>query len=223
MTVEQFARLIDHTLLRPQATHSQIEAICRQGLECGFATVCVNPWHVARCAGVLADSPVGVCSVVGFPLGANTTVVKALEAERARTDGADELDMVMNVGALIQGDTAAVAADIKAVVVAAGGEAIVKVILETCLLDDDQKKDACGIAVDCGATFVKTSTGFGPGGATVEDVRLLRRLVGRRTGVKASGGIRNLQQALDLIQAGASRLGTSAGTALVAEFRSRKG
>jgi deoxyribose-phosphate aldolase len=222
-TPEEFARLIDHTLLRPETTCGQVEELCRHGLRYGFATVCVNPCHVPRCARLLEGSPVGVCTVVGFPLGANNTVVKAFEAEKACADGAIELDMVMNVGALLDGDRATVAADIKAVVTAASDQASVKVILETCLLDDNQKALACDIAVECGATFVKTSTGFGRGGATVHDVEVLRRAVGSLTGVKASGGIRTLSHAVQLIEAGATRLGTSAGTALVDELRARKG
>jgi deoxyribose-phosphate aldolase len=222
-TPEELARLIDHTLLRPETTSREVESLCRDGLRYGFAAVCVNPCHVARCAELLANSPVGICTVVGFPLGANNTVVKAFEAEKACADGATELDMVMNVGALLDGDRAAVAADIEEVVTAASGRAIVKVILETCLLDDKQKALACDIAVECGAAFVKTSTGFGRGGATVHDVRVLRRAVGPMTGVKASGGIRTLPQAVELIEAGATRLGTSAGTALVDELRAGKG
>lgn len=222
-TPEELARLIDHTLLRPEATARHVEEFCGEGIRYRFATVCVNPYHVVRCSRLLAGSPVGVCTVVGFPLGVNSTVVKALEAEKACADGAAELDMVMNVGALLDGDRAAVTADIKAVVAAAADQALVKVILETCLLDDSQKVLACDIAVDCGAAFVKTSTGFGPRGATAHDVQVLRAAVGPRTGVKASGGIRTLSQAVELIEAGASRLGTSAGKALVDEFRDRKG
>lgn len=219
MTPEDLARLVDQTLLRPDATPSDVEAMCQRADIAGFATVCVNPCHVIRCAKLLEDSSVGVCTVVGFPLGANTTVVKVMETEKACSDGACEVDMVMNIGHFLAGDRPSVAADIRAVVEAVADHARVKVILETGLLTDAQKAEACRIAVDSGAAFVKTSTGFGPGGATVHDVKLLREAVGARAGVKASGGIRTASQAVELVRAGADRLGTSAGEAIVEDFR----
>jgi deoxyribose-phosphate aldolase len=219
MTPEELALLIDQTLLKPQTTVSEIENLCLGARGFGFANVCVNPWHVSRCAALLAGSGVGVCTVVGFPLGANTTEIKAKEAERACADGASEIDMVLNLGAFLSDDHEACVADVTAVVTAVSGEALVKVILETGLLNDVQKEAACSLAVDGGADFVKTSTGFGPGGATAPDVALLRRAVGPRIGVKAAGGIRSAEQALELLRAGATRLGTSSGETLVNELQ----
>ncbi len=219
MTPEELARLIDQTVLRPEATPQEIDELCERAAQSGFANVCVNPWHVPRCAALLKGCRVGVCTVVGFPLGANTTEVKRREAEKACDDGASELDMVMNIGQFLAGHQAGVAADIEAVVQAASGQALVKVILETGLLTDDQKVAACELVMSSGAAFVKTSTGFGPGGATVHDVALMRSTVGSSMGVKASGGIRTAAQALGLVGAGASRLGTSAGEKLLDELR----
>jgi len=207
--------MIDHTLLKPEATKDQIVKLCEEAVEFGFASVCINPTYVSLAADLLRNTPVKVCTVVGFPLGASTPLVKAVEARDAIAAGAREIDMVINIGALKSGDDDLVGRDIRAVVEAARGRALVKVILETALLTDDQKVKACLIAKAEGADFVKTSTGFGPGGATVEDVRLMRKVVGKEMGVKASGGIRNLESARKMIEAGASRIGASASVAIV--------
>lgn len=209
------ARMIDHTLLAPSATRSEIEALCDEAHENCFASVCVNPWWVRTCAERLADSPVRVCTVVGFPLGANRSETKVYEAVRAIDDGAIELDMVLNVGALKSGAYSDVERDIAGVVKAAEGRAIVKVILETAKLTDEEKVKACVLARAARASFVKTSTGFGGGGATEEDVRLMRRVVGGELGVKASGGVGDQSAALRMIEAGASRIGASAGVRIV--------
>ena len=206
---------IDHTLLDAAATALHVERLCSEALEHGFATVCVNPIWVPRCVARLERSDVAVCSVVGFPLGAHLTEVKAVEARRAVEQGARELDMVGLIGALVAGDLAAFELDVAAVI-AAAGEATVKVILEVGRLEREQKIAGARIAIGAGAAFVKTSTGSS-GGATVEDVRLLREAVGPAAGVKASGGIRGCAQARSLLDAGANRLGTSAGVAIVRE------
>jgi deoxyribose-phosphate aldolase len=208
------APLIDHTLLKAEAMPRQVEALCREALHYGFAAVCVNPSMVQRAAGALAGSAVKVCTVVGFPLGASTSTTKAFEAEDAVRLGARELDMVLAIGALKAGDRSAVLADIRAVVQAGGG-CTVKVILETCLLTDEEKETACRLAMEAGAHFVKTSTGLAGGGATTEDIRRMRRVTGPAFGVKASGGIRTLDVALQLIEAGATRIGASASVAIV--------
>jgi deoxyribose-phosphate aldolase len=214
------AQVIDHTLLKPEATREQIDRLCREALEYHFASVCVNPTHVGRCAELLRGSDVKVCTVIGFPLGATTTAVKAYETRQAIDDGATEIDMVINIGALKSGDLDAVQADIGAVVDAAhAAGALVKVIIETALLSDDEKVTACRLAQAAGAEFVKTSTGFGPGGAKVEDVALMRRVVGPEMGVKASGGVRNYADVQAMIAAGATRIGASAGVAIVSEAR----
>lgn len=215
------AAYIDHTLLRPDATFEQIDTLCAEAAQFGFASVCVNPCYVKRCASNLASSAVKVCTVIGFPLGANTSQTKALEARQAIREGAREIDMVINVGALKSGDDEAVYRDIRAVVDACmDGGAICKVILETALLADDEKIRACKAAVRAKADFVKTSTGFGPGGATAEDVALMHKSVsGARLGVKASGGIRDLDQAAKMIRAGATRIGASAGIKIVKESK----
>ncbi|HCC59099.1 MAG TPA: deoxyribose-phosphate aldolase [Solibacterales bacterium] len=210
------ARLIDHTILKPEATRAQVEQICQQALAHGFASVCVNPYWVPLVAAELAGSDVSVCTVVGFPLGATSTAAKVAETGITLGDGAREIDMVLNVGALRSGDLDIVQRDIAAVVEAAhGGGAIVKVILETALLEDAQKLSACRLAVTAGADFVKTSTGFAASGATVEDVALMREAVGLALGVKASGGIRTLADVERMVAAGATRIGTSAGVAIV--------
>ncbi|MGE5593306.1 MAG: deoxyribose-phosphate aldolase [Betaproteobacteria bacterium] len=214
-TARDLAAMIDHTLLKPEATKDQIVKLCEEAVEFGFASVCINPTYVSLAADLLKNTPVKVCTVVGFPLGASTPLVKAMEARDAIAAGAREIDMVINVGALKSGDDDLVGRDIRAVVEAARGRALVKVILETALLTDDEKVKACLIAKAEGADFVKTSTGFGPGGATVEDVRLMRKVVGNEMGVKASGGIRNLESARKMIEAGASRIGASASVAIV--------
>src|SRR5919204_2433692 len=198
------AAMIDHTLLKPDATRQQIEELCREAAQFKFATVCVNPTWVAACARLLAGSGVGVCSVVGFPLGATTADVKGYETQRAIFDGAREIDMVINIGALKSGDLRIVERDIEAVVVPCRDcGALSKVIIEAALLTDQEKVTACTIAKAAGADFVKTSTGFGPGGATVADVVLMRRVVGTEMGVKAAGGVRDLEGVKAMIAAGA--------------------
>jgi deoxyribose-phosphate aldolase len=212
------ARRIDHTLLKPEATREQIEKLCSEALTHAFATVCVNPTWVPLCAHLLKGSETSVCTVVGFPLGATLPEVKAYEACRAATEGAAEVDMVINVGALRSGDYPLVERDIRGVVEASRGcGALVKVILETALLSDDEKVKACVLSRVAGAAFVKTSTGFGPGGATVADVALMRRVVGSRMGVKAAGGVRDLGAAQAMIEAGADRIGASVGVKIVQE------
>ncbi len=216
---KDIAKYIDHTLLRPDATFDQITKLCNEAREFGFASVCVNPCYVRHCAGMLRGSSVKVCTVIGFPLGANVTETKALEARRAIREGATEVDMVINVGALKSGRDEIVYRDIRAVVEAAmDGGAICKVILETSLLTDEEKVRGCQAARRARADFVKTATGFGPGGATADDVALMSRAVsGTKMGVKASGGIRNLHDAKQMIRAGATRIGASAGVRIVKE------
>ena len=211
------AKLIDHTALKPQTTRKQVETLCREAAHYGFASVCVNPCWVSLCAELLRDSGVAVCTVIGFPLGANTSAVKAFEAAEAIRQGAAEVDMVLNIGALKDGDYELVREDIGAVVAAAEGKALVKVILETCLLTEEEKRVACRLCKEMGADFVKTSTGFSTGGATVEDIALMRAAVGEELGVKASGGIRNYAVAKAMVEAGASRIGASAGVQIVEE------
>jgi len=216
----EIAGMIDHTLLKPDATRSQIEALCAEAREHGFATVCVNPAWVRVCAELLAGCPTRVCTVAGFPLGATLPDVKAFETSRAIEDGAREVDMVMNVGALKSGDYRLVERDVAGVAEAARrGGALSKVIIEAALLSDDEKVKACVIARHACADFVKTSTGFGPGGATAADVALMRRVVGPEMGVKAAGGVRDLQSAQAMIDAGADRIGASVGVKIVQESR----
>jgi deoxyribose-phosphate aldolase len=208
------AKTIDHTLLKPEAREAEIETLCREAVEHGFFSVCVNGSWVRRAAELVRDSGVAVAAVTGFPLGAMSPAAKARETELAVADGAEEIDTVLHVGRLRQGDTAHVLADLTGVVRAASGRTV-KVIFETCLLTDAEKELACRLALDAGAAFVKTSTGFSTGGATIEDVRLMHRLVAGRGKVKASGGIRDRATALAMLEAGAERLGTSAGIAIV--------
>lgn len=208
-----FNHMIDHTILKADAAEADIVRLCAEAKEYGFASVCVNSSFVPLVHTQLLGSGVKTCCVVGFPLGAMSTEAKAFEAKQARADGAQEIDMVIHVGALKEGRDNYVLDDIKAVVEAADG-ALVKVILETCLLTDAQKVRACELAMRAGAHFVKTSTGFGTGGATAHDIALMRKAVGPDIGVKASGGIRTRQDALNMIKAGANRIGTSAGAAL---------
>ena len=212
------ARYIDHTLLKADATRAQITQLCREAQEYRFAAVCVNPTHVRLCADLLKDSGVAVASVAGFPLGATPPEVKAYEARQAIQNGATEIDMVINVGALKDGDYDLVERDIAAVVrVCHAGAAVCKVIIEAALLNEQEKVKACELAQKAGADYVKTSTGFGPSGATTADVALMRRVVGPGMGVKAAGGIRSLADAQAMIEAGASRIGTSAGAKIVQE------
>jgi deoxyribose-phosphate aldolase len=214
------AALIDHTLLKPEATRQQIEELCREAAQYGFATVCVNPAWVRLAAQLLAGSGVAVCSVVGFPLGATTADVKAYEARRAIFDGAREIDMVINVGALKSGDYRVVEHDIEAVTSPCRDcGALSKVIIEAALLTDDEKVTACTLAKAAGADYVKTSTGFGPGGATAGDVALMRRAVGAEMGVKAAGGVRDFEGLQAMVAAGATRVGASAGVKIVQQAR----
>ncbi len=208
-------KYIDHTLLKPEATRAQIEKLCAEAREYDFASVCVNGCNVALCKSLLKDTDVEVCTVIGFPLGAMSSVSKAYETKEALADGADEFDMVINIGALKDGNMDYVTDDIAAVVKAANGKTV-KVIIETCLLTDEEKVSACKCAVAAGATYVKTSTGFSKAGANEHDVRLMAEAV-KGTGllVKAAGGIRSYEDAMKMIEAGASRLGCSAGIAIM--------
>ena len=212
-------KYIDHTLLKPSATSEQVKALCEEALKYNFKSVCVNPCFVALAHELLANSDVLVCTVIGFPLGSNTSEIKALEAQDAIANGADELDMVINVGALKSGDTDYVQTEIAGLArIAHASARVLKVIIETCLLNDEEKVIACNLSKEAGADFVKTSTGFSTGGATVDDIRLMREAVGPYMGVKASGGIRSADDAKAMIEAGASRLGASAGIAIVEGF-----
>jgi len=214
------AGLIDHTLLKADATRAEIDQLCREAAEFQFATVCINPAWVARAASLLRSTPVAVCTVVGFPLGATTPDVKAYETRRVIFDGAKEVDMVINVGALKSGDVRLVEKDIEVVAaVCRDAGAISKVIIEAALLTDEEKVTACTLAKAASADFVKTSTGFGPGGATVADVALMRRVVGQEMGVKAAGGVRDLEGLKAMVAAGATRIGASAGVRIVQESR----
>ena len=216
----EVAGLIDHTLLKPDATASDIERLCREAAEFRFATVCVNPTWVAFCARLLRGSGVGICSVVGFPLGANTPDTKQYEARRAIFDGATEIDMVLNIGALKSRDLKLVEQDIEGVTAPCRQAGVVsKVIIEAALLTDEEKVTASTLTKAAGADFVKTSTGFGPGGATIGDVMLMRRVVGDTIGVKAAGGVRELEQMRAMVAAGATRVGASAGVRIVKESR----
>ncbi len=215
--------VIDHTLLKPDATRQEIEKLCREAAEFHFATVCVNPFWVSLAAARLRGTGVGVCSVVGFPLGAAAGDVKNFETRRAIYDGATEIDMVINVGALKSGDLRAVERDIEAVTDPCRQCGIVsKVIIEAALLTDEEKITACTLSKAAGADFVKTSTGFGPGGATAADVALMRRVVGSEMGVKAAGGVRDLEGLKAMVAAGATRIGASAGVRIVQELRGEK-
>jgi len=207
--------MIDHTLLKADATTEEIVKLVEEAKEYLFASVCVNPTWVRTAAGMLADTPeVKVCTVIGFPLGATTPETKAFETKNAIENGADEIDMVINVGALKDNQDDLVERDIRAVVEAAKGKALVKVIIETCLLTKEEKIRACEISVKAGADYVKTSTGFSTGGATVEDIRLMRQTVGPEIGVKASGGVRSREDALAMVEAGATRIGASSGVSI---------
>ena len=211
---QSIATYIDHTLLKPDATKHQVRVLCDEALTHHFFSVCVNPWMITTCREVLKTTKVNICTVVGFPLGTTESSVKSFETGRALNLGAHEVDMVINIGALKAQEYSYVEKEIQAVVRAAEGK-IVKVILETCLLTDEEKKKACEISVAAGAHFVKTSTGFSTGGATVDDILLMKATVGSKAQVKASGGIRDLATAAKMIEAGATRLGTSSGVLLV--------
>lgn len=212
--------MIDHTLLKPDATPEQIAALCEEARDYGFASVCVNPVYVPLAARTLTGTDVQVCTVVGFPLGATSTAIKAHEAEQAIEQGANEIDMVLHIGSLKARDLRHLHHDIAAVVLACHAHegVICKVIIETALLTDEEKTIACQIAKEARADFVKTSTGFSTGGATVEDVRLMREIVGENVGVKASGGVRSMADAIAMIEAGATRIGASSGVAIAQEI-----
>lgn len=211
------AKYIDHTILKPEASEEAVKKLCTEAKEYGFASVCVNPYHTALVAEQLKGTDIKTCVVIGFPLGANTKEVKAFETKQAIELGAQEVDMVINVGALKDKKYDVVKEDIKAVVDAAKGKALVKVIIEACLLTDEEKVKVCQIAKEAGTDFVKTSTGFSTSGANAHDVALMRETVGEDVGVKASGGIRDYKTASEMMKAGANRLGLSAGIAIIKE------
>lgn len=217
MFIMELRKYIDHTLLKPDATEEQINQIIEDAKTYQFASVCVNPYWVDHCYDRLKETNVKVCTVIGFPLGSSTTSIKVAETKEAIQSGAEEVDMVINIGALKMNDDETVKNDILAVVNAAKDKALVKVIIETALLNNDEKKRACQLALEAGADFVKTSTGFLGGGATVEDVKLMRQTVGDHMGVKASGGIRDRKTAEAMIAAGATRIGASSGVSIVQE------
>lgn len=214
MNNKELANIIDHTLLKADATQAEIIKLCAEAKEFNFASVCVNPSMVKLASEELKDSDVDVCTVIGFPLGATTLEVKAFEVKNAIENGATEVDMVINIGKLKDRDLEYVKNDIKAVVEAAKGKALTKVIIETCLLTEEEKIIACKLSKEAGADFVKTSTGFSTGGATVEDIKLMRETVGPEMGVKASGGVRSKKDALAMIENGATRIGASASIAI---------
>lgn len=214
-TAAEVAARIDHTILKADATKQEIIRICEEAKQYQFATVCVNAGWVGLAAEQLRDSGVGITTVVGFPLGATSSAAKAFEAKQAIDDGATEVDMVLNIGLLKSGETEQVQRDVEAVVAACKGQAAVKVIVETGLLNEEEKVIACQLCLNAGADFVKTSTGFGKGGATAEDIALMRQTVGSDMGVKASGGVRDLETALQMLASGATRIGTSSGIAIV--------
>lgn len=213
----QINRMIDHTLLKPESTREEIKKLCEEALEYNFKSVCINPYWVSFASDILKGSEVGVCTVIGFPLGANTTELKSYEAKEAIDNGADEVDMVLNIGLLKSKEFGLVEKDIKSVV-EASEDKLVKVILETCLLEDEEIVKACELSLNAGADYVKTSTGFNSAGANAKDVALMRKTVGDKIGVKASGGIRDLNTALQMVESGASRLGVSAGIAIIEEY-----
>ncbi len=211
----KIASMIDHTLLKPESTKEQVEILCQEAKEYKFASVCVNPTWVKYASELLNGTSVKVCTVIGFPLGANTPETKAFETKNAIENGATEVDMVINIGALKSSDFELVKRDIEAVVVASKGKALSKVIIETSLLTEEEKVKASQIAVNAGADFVKTSTGFSTGGATEEDIQLMRKTVGPEIGVKASGGVRSPEDAEKMVKAGATRIGASSGVKIV--------
>ncbi len=218
MSPDTLSKYFDHTILKPSATADEVKIICEEAIAHDFYSVCVNPVHVKTVKTILAGTEVKVCSVVGFPLGAHTSFIKGKETEQAILDGADEIDMVINVGALKDKDVDFVEHDIRCVVKAAGGK-IVKVIIETCLLEDSEIVEACNLATKASAHFVKTSTGFAGGGATAADIALMRKTVGSDMQIKASGGIKTLEDTKKMIDAGADRIGASAGVAIMKELQ----
>ncbi|WP_028783261.1 deoxyribose-phosphate aldolase [Thalassobacillus devorans] len=213
--MENLAKYIDHTQLKPETSKEKIDQVCQEAKEYEFASVCVNPYWVSYCYEQLKETSVKVCTVIGFPLGANTKEVKAFETKQAIENGATEIDMVINVGALKSKDYDTVQADIEAVIRESEDKALVKVIIETSLLTKEEKVQACELAVKAGADYVKTSTGFSGGGATVEDIKLMRATVGPEIGVKASGGVRDFESTKAMIDAGASRIGASSGIQII--------
>src|SRR5699024_1615936 len=215
MAMKSLSKYIDHTLLKPETTKDMVKTLCEEAKEYGFYSVCINPTYVNFDKEQLKDSDVKVATVIGFPLGSTMKEVKAYESENAINNGADELDMVINIGALKDKDYDLVKEDIEEVVNAAKGKALVKVIIETCLLNEEEKKMACKLAKEAGADFVKTSTGFSTAGATKEDVKLMREVVGDKMGVKASGGIRDYETAVKMIEVGATRLGASSSIKII--------
>jgi deoxyribose-phosphate aldolase len=223
LTESEVARRIDHTLLKPDASRDEIGKLCEEALQYQFASVCVNPWNVAQAADLLRGSTVKVCTVVGFPLGATLPEEKVFEAQKSIERGAQEIDMVINIGALKSGLRDVVEADIRGVVLASHrGGAICKVIIETCLLTREEKVHASLAAKNAGADFVKTSTGFSTAGATPEDVRQIRETIGPDTGIKAAGGVRTLEELQKMVEAGATRIGASAGVKIIQQLRSGK-
>ena len=216
--IKNLNKYIDHTILKPDALEGDIKVLCEEAAEYDFMSVCIQPYWVKKAKAFLNGTNVKVCTVIGFPHGANTTEVKTFEAKQAVQNGADEVDMVINIGALKDGNSAYVEKEISSIVQAVKGEALLKVIIETCLLTDREKEEACRLAEAAGADFVKTSTGFSTGGATIPDVKLMRKTVQPNIGVKASGGVRSYQDALNFIETGATRLGTSSGKKIVDEW-----
>lgn len=215
-------KYIDHTLLRPDAIEDEIKNLCEEAVQYNFMSVCVQPYWVKKAEAFLTGSDVKVCTVIGFPHGANTKEVKTFEAKQAVQNGANEVDMVINIGAMKDRDYETVRSEIASIAEAVKGKAVLKVILETSLLTDEEKEQACLLAKEAGADFVKTSTGFSSGGATLADVKLMRETVGPDMGVKASGGVRSYQDALDFIEAGATRLGASSGVKIMQEMAAQK-
>lgn len=213
----KIASMIDHTLLKADARKEEIEELCKEAKKYNFAAVCVNPYYVELSKSILESSNIKVATVIGFPLGANTKEVKAFETVNAINNGADEIDMVINIGALKNKEFDIVKEDIKAVVASANNRALIKVIIETCLLTDEEKVRACQLAKEAGADFVKTSTGFSTGGANVEDIKLMRKTIGDKMYIKASGGIRDLETAKAMVEAGANRIGASASVKIAEE------
>ncbi|TDT61870.1 deoxyribose-phosphate aldolase [Fonticella tunisiensis] len=223
ITREYVASIIDHTILKPETTPEDVKKICREAKEYGFASVCINPCYVKLASEELKGSKVKTCTVIGFPLGASPSEVKAFEARKAIEDGAKEVDMVINIGMLKAREYDYVKKDIEAVVEAAKDKALVKVIIETCLLTDEEKVMACRLSKEAGADFVKTSTGFSKWGAKVEDVKLMRETVGSEMGVKASGGVHSFEDAVNMIEAGATRIGASSSLKIIGVSASSEG
>ncbi|SHE43272.1 deoxyribose-phosphate aldolase [Caloramator proteoclasticus] len=222
ITKEYVASIIDHTILKAETTPEDVKKVCSEAKENNFASVCINPCYVKLAAEELKGTNVKVCTVIGFPLGANSSDVKAFETKKAIEDGAQEVDMVINIGMLKAKEYEYVKKDIEAVVNAAKGKALVKVIIETCLLTDEEKEIACKLSVEAGADFVKTSTGFSKWGAKEEDVRLMRRVVGSDKGVKASGGVHSFEDAVRMIEAGANRIGASSSLKIIGKSSEEK-